>query len=317
MIILPGHVLEYADSHYTQIGHWDQDGNFLEYIDVHGYTVGVDFLNVYAMTQYRASVYIAAQNYGPVVPTFVIQEYDSNASWVRDVVTGIDGTDPLQNPGGYSQFDLIVNSLWLDSVGNIYGAIPSSTVYIWVWDNAGNFIRTIDLGSHGFPSVPGGAIFVDPLDNTQLIYELSNDNIYVYDIDTNTFTTISPGVSVSQRSDLANSGKFYRRIPPSTVRVYEPGFATSTDYTFSLPASVTVFLVARTGNEDGTVWVTGRNSDPFPSFFMWKLRLSDGAVLVAPITISSGATAGLAIWEHVVYRTPRRRIAQATLIGAN
>lgn len=318
---LPGDVLEYSGAHYTQVGHWTGDGYFLGYIDLHGYTVGVDLVEVFAMTQHRRSVYICATDQGALPWTFKIQEYGSDGNWVRDVVDFIDASDPAQNPLGVSQNELTVESFWLDSVGNIYGTtFAYQAAYVYKWDRDGVFLEVLDTTA---TTGAGGVLFVNPLDDGELFLQTDAGGtapIHLIDAETGTITsTVSaPDTGSGGRTDVADSGRFFNAVSaaPPYIRKYEAGFGSFTDLSYSLPTGVTSALHVRVGSDEDMVWISGRDSAAFNNWYLWKHRLSTDTVLVDPIPISFGADAGLVIFEHLVYRlVPNRERVWIAHIG--
>lgn len=279
----------------------------------------IDGFDPYVRTfaQYRNFLYVTADNGGDPL---AIQEYNASGAYVRTPVEKVDETDPAQNPDSLTEGDLFFLRFDVDSQGRFLAAGSEGYPRVWMWTNAGSFVKTFlpdttsnTPGNAQDPVHTVNACSVSTLTDDEMVL-VNNSNSIAGDIfryNPTTETDLS-GFAVPDGGNFLTSrytkdGRFLKPIGSggsTAIRIYAAGWGSSSDLPITLPVGFNQLdLVAPTSDND-IVWLFVRASAT-ANTSMYRLRLSTNTALDSPIAITSGTGWGIEdalVWQPVSSR---------------
>ena len=277
--------------------HLDPDGNVVDQITPPG---AVDGWVINHFAQFQNSTYLILSNGNASPVTQSIMEFDQNLAYVRTVFSGIDWTDPAQNPIGYDEFQVEAYFIALDADGNIYLDLGSAiTEHIWKYDNDGVFIELFDVGIHGVSNHTKMGIKPDVACEFVTMWQNAGAAIVRWDtcLNASIGTVAGPG-GTSPRGQF-NASCLDTRLyvgdgsspAPYPLSVYDTDYNVLTTYaSLSLPSGSDVFLMLLPVTGDTTMWVLARSTATAPAtqpntYYLQQITLADNTLVGSPVVL--------------------------------
>lgn len=333
--------------------HRSSTGEFIEHV----YLANVNPTHSVSVTdfaEYRGSVYlIAIDQFFPA--TQKIQEYNSSLQFVRDVVPDVTQNPDDISINSLLFYNIAIDAQGrIYCATGSTGSFAANTQYVRVWryNNDGSFDRYFIVGPTGTNNTSVFTLRLDRTDDNILYvlvvtggtlaliaWDVVNDVLISKTL--NVVPSASFGTNVEQDVDYSGNFLIVNRAAAGQATSFidkrNHNGALLSSYTVPRPADWLELVTVRADCVDDNVWLVYNNTASLP--FVYKADLVAGTILVPPKQITLvGATdpveavliyspCGLILYPSpllitVSFPTIRwpnraRRVAQATLIGAN